>query len=313
MSGKGTRLKQVIIDRIRSGDYPVGHRLTSARTAANEFGVHSNTVSRIYKELADDGIVRTVHGSGTFVVSVPGPEHGVGAVDELSSSLAALAEQARYLGLSRGAWDELVAESSSQAFLGSEPGIWMVECSRKDVEELSLRLSTLLRRSVNPLLVDEVPGRLRTCGPDDIFLTTPFHYEEVSAMLEAERPLLNVNVVPTTDTLVAFAQLEPGADINIVSSNRPTLERLVRMVKTYAKATTGCATLIDAPEAPAVVRSARVLVDTQSIHERVMGWRPTGHVLTVRYQIEPTSVAYVREVLRIREAEPGHGELVGQL
>jgi len=84
-------------------------------------------------------------------------------------------------------------------------------------------------------------------------------------------------------------------------------------VKTYAKATTGCATLIDAPEAAAVVRSARVLVDTQSIHERVMGWRPTGHVLTVRYQIEPTSVAYVREVLRIREAEPGHGELVGQL
>lgn len=110
-----------------------------------------------------------------------------------------------HLGLSRQAWDELVAESADQAFLGSEPGIWMVECSRKDVEELSLRLSTLLRRSVNPLLVEDVARQLHDCGPDDIFLTTPFHYEEVSAMLEAERSLLNVNVVPTTDTLVAFA------------------------------------------------------------------------------------------------------------
>ncbi len=313
MSGKGTRLKQVIIDRIRSGDYPVGHRLTSARSAANEFGVHSNTVSRIYKELADDGIVRTVHGSGTFVVCVPGPEHGIGAVDELFSSLAALAEQARHLGLSRGAWDELVAESSSQAFAGAELGIWMVECSRKDVEELSLRLSTLLRRSVKPLLVDDVPRRLRACGPDDIFLTTPFHFEEVSDMLETERALLNVNVVPTSDTLVAFAQLEPGAGINIVSSNRPTLDRLVGMVKTYGRAVPQFATLIDAPEAPAAIRSAQVLVDTQSVHERVMDLQPTGRVLTVRYQIEPTSVAYVREVLRIREVEPVRGEPVGQI
>lgn len=311
MSGKGTRLKQVIIDRIRSGDYPVGHRLSSARTAAVEFGVHSNTMSRIYRELSDDGIVRTVHGSGTFVVAVPGPDYGVGAVDELASSLTALAEQARHLGLSREAWDELVAESADQVFVGSEPGIWMVECSKKDVEELSVRLSTLLQRSVNPLLVDEVPSLLRDCGPDDIFLTTPFHYDELAAVLEPERSLLNVNVVPTTDTLVAFAQLEQGADISIVSSNPPTLERLVGMVKTYARATPAWATLVDAPDAPTAVRQARVVVDTQSVHERVMSWRPAGQVVTVRYQIEPTSVAYVREVLRMRDAEPARAELVG--
>ncbi len=79
-------------------------------------------------------------------------------------------------------------------------------------------------------------------------------------MVEAEKSLLNVNVVPTTDTLVAFAQLEPGAAINIVSSNRPTLELLVLMVRTYAEATPDCATLIYAPEAPAAVASVAEVI-----------------------------------------------------
>lgn len=309
MSGKVTRLKQVIVDRIRSGDYPVGHRLTSARTAASEFGVHSNTVSRIYRELADEGIVRTVHGSGTFVVSVPGPEHGGSAIDELAADLESLAEQARHLGLSRTAWDDLVAESSDRAFVDPDPGIWIVECSKRDVEALSVNLTTLLRRSVNPLLVNEVPKLMDDCGPHDIFLTTPFHYEEVSAMLGPERTLLNVNVVPTTDTLVTFAQLDPRSTINVVASNAPTLERLVRMVKTYARTAPQSAALIDSPEAQAMVRAGQVVVDTQSIHDRVMSWAPGGAVLTVSYQIEPTSLAFVREVLRMRELAPDAREL----
>lgn len=303
MSGKVTLLKQVVVDRIRSGDYPVGHRLRSARAAASEFGVHTNTVSRIYRELADEGIVRTVHGSGTFVISVPGPEHGRNAIDELTGSLAALTEQARHLGLSRRSWDDLVARSADRTFDCPDPGLWIVECSRRDVDALSANLTTLLGRSVTPLLVDEIPSRLGQCGPDDIFITTPFHYDDVTGMVEETRTVLNVNVVPTTDTLVSFAQLDPGVAINVVASNAPTLGRLVAMVRTYARTAPNATALIDAPEAREVVRAAEVLVDTQSIHERVMAWRQDGPVLTVSYQIEPTSVAFVREVLRRMQGE----------
>lgn len=303
MSGKSARLKQVIIDRIRSGDFPVGHKLVGARTAAAEFGVHANTVTSVYRELADDGIVRTVHGSGTFVVAIPGPEHGANAIDALSASLTALAEQARRLGLTREGWEDLVSGSTQRTFLAADPVVWMVECSRKDVDELSHSLTSLLSRSVNPLLVTELPGMTGSFGPADIVLTTPFHYDEVAELLPPARPLLNVNVVPTSETLVRFAHLDPGVKVSVVASNQPTLDRLVRMVHTYTRITPCAAVLVDAPDAQDVVRSAEVLIDSQSIHDRVAAWQPPGHVCTVRYQIEPTSVAYVREVLRLMEAD----------
>lgn len=301
MSGKGARLKQVIIDRIRSGDYPVGYRLIGARSAALEFGVHSGTVSRVYRELANDGIVRTMHGSGTYVIAVPGPEHGEDALGKLSSSLKALAEQARQLGLSRDSWNNLATESADSAFLAGDSVIWMVECSRKDVDELSNSLTTLLQRSVNPVLVTEVSQKLIGCSPADVFLTTPFHYDEVAELMEERQSLLNVNVVPSSETLIRLAHVEPNASISVIASNEPTLERLVRMVHTYTRIKPSVAVLIDSPAAADVVRNAQVLVDSQSIHEQVMRWEPQGQVCTVRYQIEPTSVAYVREVLRRRE------------
>jgi DNA-binding transcriptional regulator YhcF (GntR family) len=92
--GKGELLKQVIVDRIRSGAYPVGHRLGSVRKAAVQFQVHPNTLSRVYRELAEDGILRTAHGSGTYVLAVPGSEYGDSGITQLATALVDLAEQA---------------------------------------------------------------------------------------------------------------------------------------------------------------------------------------------------------------------------
>lgn len=302
-AGKGERLKQVVVERIRSGAYPVGARLPGVRAAAEEFGVHANTVSRVYGELAEDGILRTAHGSGTYVVSVPGDTFGDRALSTLTAALADLAEQARHLGLTRESWEQLVARSAETAFKGDAPAIWMVECSRKDVQELSQSLTRLLDREVGPLLVEEVPAALDASNGDDVFLTTPFHYDEVAAVLGDRRMLLSVNVVPTPETLVSFAGLKPGAEVSVIASNQPTLDRMVRMVRTFARVTPVAAVLVDDEGAERTVRDASVLVDSQSIHDRVMAWGPPGQTITVRYQIEPTSIAYVGAVLRLRDAE----------
>lgn len=52
-----------------------------------------------------------------------------------------------------------------------------------------------------------------------------------------------------------------------------------------------------------LARDAEALIDSQSIHDTVEGWGPKGKAETVRFQIEPTSVAYLREVSKVRAGD----------
>ncbi len=299
--GKRGRLQQALLERLRTGLYPVGSRLPGLRVLANEFELHPNTVARVVTEMAQDGVLRTVQGSGTFVVAIP--DAGPAAVDDLYASARTLALQARRLGLSRRDWARLTAEAESAAFGGEGPALWFVECSHRDAEELCASLSMLLERPVRPLLVDELPHHLmgRADAPG-FYITTPFHVDEVETALADVAPVVTVNVVPTTATLVAFARFPTSARVAVVASNPQTLERFVRMLRTYTRLEPASAHLVDDGDAPSAAREADIVVDSHSIHARVAGWTPTGRVETVRYQIEPTSLAYLREVLRQREA-----------
>ena len=305
MSGKTKRLKQVIKERIRVAKYPVGSRLPGVRTAAEEFGVHPNTVSRVYNELSDEGLVRTVQGSCTFVIRRSDVDEVVAAT-QLAQTLRTIADQARHLGLSRTEFSRLAAEAEAAGYQEDGPTMWFVECSPRDTEELAGSLSTLLERTVRPLLTYELPDHLLS-SPDSeqVFITTPFHVDEVEDEVKPRHPVVNINVIPTSDTLVRFAGIDPSARVSVIASNPQTLARFVQMIRTYTRIEPVAAALVTDPDAHLVVRDAEVLIDSQSIHTPVMEWGPTGLVVTVRYQIEPTSVAYLREFLRRRGAGSG--------
>ena len=58
---------------ILSGDLKPGERLPSTRELARRFGIHPNTVSAGYRQLARDGWVEYKHGSGVFIQSEAAP------------------------------------------------------------------------------------------------------------------------------------------------------------------------------------------------------------------------------------------------
>jgi DNA-binding transcriptional regulator YhcF (GntR family) len=305
MQKKAELLKQAIIDRIRSGAYPVGSRLPSLRSAATEFGVHPNTAAKVYGQLADYGIVRMVHGAGTFVLSMPPVEFEGVAIDKLFNGLQEQALQARRLGLSRLEWARLVADAEAAAYAEEDTlSMWFVECSPPDTSELASSLTALLERPVRPMIVDNVHHHIvsRPAG-NDLFITTPFHAEEVESAVADKGPVVNVNVVPTSNTLIRFARISERARVSVIASNQATLERFVRMLRAYVRRDPSEAVLVDSVEAERVARHAEVLVDSQSIHDRVLDWKPRGDVITVKYQIEPTSLAFLREVLKTRSIE----------
>lgn len=298
-TSKTAFLRQAIVERIRHGRYPVGGRLPGVRALAEEFDVHPNTAARVVANLARDGVVRSDHGRGTYVLTVPGAEADTSAIEGVVTGMRELARQARRLGVTRREWAALAAEAESHAFEDDGPSMWFVECSLRDAEELSHSLSTLLERPVRPLLVDALPHHLLgRGGAGEVFVTTPFHVEEVEAEIEDAARVVCVNVVPTSETLVRFAHVPSSARVAVVASNRQTLARFVRMLTTYTRIHPVAALLVDDPTAPAVVTDADVVIDSHSIHDTVVGWRPAGEILTIRYQIEPTSLAFLREVLR---------------
>lgn len=62
-----TQLFNQIRFAIASRQYPPGHRLPSTRQLAMITGLHRNTISKVYRQLENDGLVDSLAGSGIYV------------------------------------------------------------------------------------------------------------------------------------------------------------------------------------------------------------------------------------------------------
>lgn len=61
---------------IASRQYPPGHKLPSTRQLAMETGLHRNTISKVYRQLEETGLVESLAGSGIYV-KAQGHEGGI--------------------------------------------------------------------------------------------------------------------------------------------------------------------------------------------------------------------------------------------
>jgi GntR family transcriptional regulator len=64
-----TQLYNQILFAIASRQFPPGHRLPSTRQLAMQTGLHRNTISKVYRQLEEAGLVEALAGSGIYVRS----------------------------------------------------------------------------------------------------------------------------------------------------------------------------------------------------------------------------------------------------
>jgi GntR family transcriptional regulator len=84
---KYLRIHAALRDRITSGRWPPGSPLPAQRDLASEFGVSIMTLRQALQLLADDGLVDTRHGSGTYVAAQYA--YGLGHLRSFAADLAA--------------------------------------------------------------------------------------------------------------------------------------------------------------------------------------------------------------------------------
>jgi GntR family transcriptional regulator len=76
---------------IASGQYPPGHRLPSTRQLAMITRLHRNTISKVYQQLEENGLVESVAGSGVYV-KIHGRENTAKSDSPIVNSVNAIKE-----------------------------------------------------------------------------------------------------------------------------------------------------------------------------------------------------------------------------
>jgi DNA-binding transcriptional regulator YhcF (GntR family) len=76
----GVQLAWALRARVQDGRFEPGQRLPGIRELAEASGVNPNTVRAVYQRLDQEGLVDTLHGSGTFVAHGHREPSGVAAI-----------------------------------------------------------------------------------------------------------------------------------------------------------------------------------------------------------------------------------------
>ncbi|MDB9312427.1 GntR family transcriptional regulator [Spirulina sp. CS-785/01] len=137
---------------IASRQYPPGHRLPSTRQLAQFTGLHRNTVSKVYRQLEDTGLVESQAGSGIYV-KAQGHEGGT----RLSSPI--LDQYPEAYKLVQKSLDELLGQgctlSEARELFLSEID-WRLRCSARVLVTVPAR-----DLGAGELMVQELEGALK--------------------------------------------------------------------------------------------------------------------------------------------------------
>lgn len=122
-----TQLYSQIWFAIASRQYPPGYRLPSTRQLATYTGLHRNTISKVYRQLEEAGVVEAIAGSGIYV-----REQGAGESARPQSALWEEFPQAREVV--ENGLDELLRQGCSlhqarELFLAEID--WRLRCSAR--------------------------------------------------------------------------------------------------------------------------------------------------------------------------------------
>ncbi|MEA5508248.1 GntR family transcriptional regulator [Crocosphaera sp. UHCC 0190] len=120
-----------LFDQIRfaiaSRQYPPGHRLPSTRQLATITGLHRNTISKVYQQLEESGLVESIAGSGIYVKAQRHEDPSL--PDSPLFSKYPHASQLIHKSLDELLWQGLTLTQVKELFLTAID--WRLRCSAK--------------------------------------------------------------------------------------------------------------------------------------------------------------------------------------
>ena len=109
------QIKEQIKGLIHAGQAMTGNQLPTIRELSVELSVNFNTVALAYRDLANEGVIITERGKGTFIASTPGvQEMQVIRTQKLHNLIEALLRETDRLGYGREEVERMIAGQINQ-------------------------------------------------------------------------------------------------------------------------------------------------------------------------------------------------------
>ena len=293
--GVGVQLRGQIEYGVTTGEIARGTKLPSVRELAQALRISPATVSEVYKELRDKGLLQSHQGRGTYVSgSLPATVESESAV-AIRRAIDALFGTAERLGYTRTAVAEAVALRAGQSTRSqSELHVLFVGVYAVASEAYAASIRGSLRRGdvIEATTFDRFQ---QNGGPEwtpDAYLTMANRERQLRALAPGEIPVIGLTFIPSQETRTHLAALPPDSRIAAVSNVPDFLPTLQHNVRRYAPHVTDVkAVLIDHPELDRSLASSTTVVYGTGSEEVLSRLPPEATALEFRFEPEPRSIA----------------------
>ncbi|MFM7470140.1 MAG: GntR family transcriptional regulator [Nodosilinea sp.] len=209
---------------IASRQYPPGYRLPSTRQLATYTGLHRNTISKVYRQLEEAGVVEAIPGSGIYVRA-----QGTTESARPQSALWQQFTQAR--GVVETALDDLLHQGCSlhqarELFLGEID--WRLRCSarvlvtvpRQDIgagQLIARELENALAIPLQLVPLEELEEVLSQTRSGTVVTSRYFIHEAEAIAAPKSVRVIAVDIYDYKKELAMLKQLPKGACLGIIS------------------------------------------------------------------------------------------------
>ena len=259
---------------IASGQYPPGHRLPSTRQLAMITGLHRNTISKVYQQLEETGLVESVAGSGIYV-KIHGREshnNSDSPVVAASNLIKDTIDRSTELGCSLSGIKELFLEEID----------WRIKCRERVLvpvpqqdtsagEIMQQELQEYLQIPVELIEIENLPKILEKINFGTL-VTNRYFIQEVLAIVPPNSfRVIPIDIYDYSKELEIIKNLPPQACLGIVSLSEETLNIAASIVNSQRgdDLLVLTATVNNQDRLQALIRTAHTIVSGTSSYQGV--------------------------------------------
>jgi DNA-binding transcriptional regulator YhcF (GntR family) len=217
------QLKGMIEYGIACGDLVAGDKLPSVRDLALKVGVAPMTISQVYNDLKNQGLIETLPGSGTRVADSTQARLAMkSGTNVLHRRIDALIDEGMAMGIRASDLASLIqARIISRMSLGRRLSVIMIGLFPEATASYARFIATRLGEgaTVEPLTIDAIqrdPAAQAHASSADLAITLVNRHREVASILPNTR-LISIRFIPSEETRRALASIDPMADVIVVS------------------------------------------------------------------------------------------------
>lgn len=314
----GTQLYGLLSYYLSHSDVPYGTKLQSVRQLAAELGIAPMTVSQVYQQLRDAGLIEMRRGLGAF--SACDPHRRLGdqvAMASLRAGIDAVIDSAERLGISPSALASMITAQAQLRKPRSGLTIVFVGVFEAPARDYIAEIRPVLAPEDQILLVTfeqlSVSAEARaTAARADVVLTF-VHREADLRKLVPDARTLAIRFIPSKRTRQALAGLSPMSKVAAVTYFKDYIAIMRPSVREFAPHVSDITVAwIEAPDLPGILAGCDTAIyATGADHVRDLV-RPGVPCFEFRHSPDPEAlenllVPYLAQLRRARGARKQAG------